>query len=181
MNQIREFLEYIFKIFKIWVIVQPWEQAIIVRYGKKIRKRNGGIYFKIPYIDSVYVQEIRLRVVEMPMQTLTTKDNMTITLNSSLGYRITDLEKLYNTLYHPEKTIQNIMMSSIAEVLYSHKAVDISPNQIEDKMVNSINEDDYGIKFEYCKITNFAIVKTYRLIQDQSWITEGMEIDKKRE
>jgi hypothetical protein len=181
MGQLREFLEYIFKIFKIWVIVQPWEQALIVRYGKRIRKKEGGIYFKLPYLDSVYVQEVRLRVVEMPIQTLTLKDKNTVTLRGSLGYRITDLEKLYNTLYHPEKTVQNILMANIAEVIYGMDVKDISPKILEEKMTKVLEDTDYGLKFEYCKITDFAIVKTFRLIQDQSWLSEEIDIEKKRE
>jgi len=95
MNQIKDFLDYVLNAFKIWVIIQPWEQGLIVRAGNKIRQVNGGIYFKIPYIDSVYVQESRVRMVQVSMQTLTTKDLHTITLNSAFGYKILELKKSF--------------------------------------------------------------------------------------
>lgn len=180
MNQVREFLEYLFNAFKIWVIIQPWETGLIVRNGKRIKQRTKGIYFKLPYFDSVYVQENRLRVTEMPMQTLTSKDTQTITLNSSFGYSISNLQKLYETLYQPEKTLQNIAMSTIAEVVFKNNIGEVSPEVIEQEVLKKLKADDYGIRFEYFRITNFAIVKTFRLIQDQSWISESLNLEKKK-
>jgi hypothetical protein len=180
MNQVQQFLEYLFNAFKIWVIVQPWEAGLRVRNGKHIKKLSQGIYFKLPYFDSVYVQEIRLRVREMPMQTLTSKDLKTITLNSALGYSISNVEKLYQTLYLPEMTLQNIAMSSIAEVLHSTNADEISPGLLETKVLDKLKADDYGLNYEYFKITNFAVVKTFRLIQDQSWVSEGFSMTEKK-
>jgi len=58
MNSVKDLLDYILNIFKIWVIVQPWEQGLRVRLGKHIKLVNGGLYFKIPYIDSYYIQSI---------------------------------------------------------------------------------------------------------------------------
>jgi len=180
MNQVQQFLEYLFNAFKIWVIVQPWEAGLRVRNGKHIKKLNKGIFFKLPYFDSVYVQEIRLRVREMPMQTLTSKDLKTITLNSAMGYSIADVEKLYQTLYKPEMTLQNIAMSAIADVLHNTNSGDIHPGILETKVLDKLKADDYGLNYEYFKITNFAVVKTFRLIQDQSWVSEGFSMTDKK-
>ena len=180
MNQVQQFLEYIFNSLKIRVIVQPWEAGIRVRSGKYTKKLSKGIFFKIPYFDSVYVQEVRLRVREMPMQTLTSKDGKTLTINSSMGYSINNIEKLYNTLYRPEMTLQSIAMSGIAEVVSETNIDDISPKLLEDKVIGKLKADDYGLTYEFFKVSNFAIVQTYRLIQDQSWISEGFAMTDKK-
>lgn len=181
MNQIKDFFEYIFNVFKIWVIIQPWEQGLIVRTGKRVRKVNGGIYFKLPYLDSVYVQETRTRMVQVCIQTLTTKDLKTITINSGFGYKIVDLEKLYNSLYHPEGTITNMSMGYVSDFVWENNLMDINPISIEKFVLEKLNKENYGIKFEYFKITNFASVKTFRLIQDgQSWVDNNLVLDLKK-
>lgn len=181
MNQIKDFFEYIFNVFKIWVIIQPWEQGLIVRTGKKIRKVNGGIYFKLPYLDSVYVQETRTRMVQVCIQTLTTKDFKTITLNTGFGYKINDLEKLYNSLYHPEGTLTNMAMGYVSDFVWANDISDINPISIEKFVLEKMNKEDYGLQFEYFKITNFASVKTFRLIQDgQSWVDNNLVLDQKK-
>ncbi len=45
MNQLKDFFEYIFNAFKIWIIVQPWQTGIRVRAGNKIKKLEKGILF----------------------------------------------------------------------------------------------------------------------------------------
>lgn len=180
MNQIKELLEYIFNAFKIWVIVQSWESGIRVRCGKRIKIISPGIHFKLPYFDSVYVQEIRLRIVSMPTQTITTKDALTVTLSAAIGYSIKDIEKLYKTLYHPETTIKNMAMAFISDYISKKHYSEITLEDIEASAVNHLKEMDHGIDFSYLKITNYAQVKTYRLIQDRNWFSEGLKMTDKK-
>lgn len=180
MNQVKDFFQWLLDVIKIFIIIQPWQTGIIVRNGKKIRKISKGIFFRLPYFDSVFVQENRLRVSNMAIQTLTTKDLNTITLNSSCGYSIIDIEKLYNTLYHPEITIANMCMSEVAEFVFEKNLKDITPKAIEDQVLIKLKQLDYGICFEYFRLSNFAVVKTFRLIQDQSWVSEGLQMNEKK-
>ena len=76
----------------------PWEQGIRVTLGKKLTLMNEGVYLKLPLVHKVYVQEKRLRVMSMPMQTVTTADGHPITISLAVGYSIKDIVRLYNTL-----------------------------------------------------------------------------------
>lgn len=180
MNSIKDFLDYILNIFKIWIIVQPWEQGLRVRCGKNIKLVNGGMYFKFPYLDSYYIQSIRLRVISLPMQTVTTKDMQTITLTGSIGYQIKDIHKMYTELYHPELTLSNLVMNELADYVYNNNLADIKAGNAEGNVLAKMKDLDYGISIEYFKLTNFAVVKTFRLIQDHSWVAEGMVLDVKK-
>jgi hypothetical protein len=180
MGSIKELIEYLLNAVKIWIIIQPWQTGIIVRNGNKTRKVSKGIYFRLPYFDCVFVQETRLRVGCLPVQTLTSKDLQTLTLNSSVGYSVSCVEKLYDSLYHPETTIRNMAMSEIASFVFENELKDINPTLLEKLVIEKLNALDYGLKFEYFKITNFAVVKTYRLIQDQSWGGESLNMNDKK-
>ena len=180
MNQIQQFFEYILNAIKIWIIVQPWQTGVRVRNGKGIKKLNKGIYFRIPYLDSIYIQESRLRVASMPMQTLTTKDLKTITINGAIGYQISDIVQLYQTLYHPETTLINMTMSEVADYIFTKNLNEITPKEIEKAVINRLTSKNYGLKFEYYRITTFAVVRTFRFIQDQSWVSEGLSMNTKK-
>ena len=179
-NQFQQLFEYLFNVIKIWIIVQPWQTSIRVRCGKTIKKLDKGIYFRIPYFDSVFIQEKRLRITTMPIQTLTTSDQKTITVSGAVGYIINDIEKLYQTLYHPETTINNIVLSEVAEFIHSKKLDKITPSLIEKNVLDKLQETDYGLNFKYFRITNFAVVRTYRLIQDHTWVDEGLAMDDRK-
>lgn len=180
MNQIKDFLDYIFKTIRFWIIIQPWESGLRVRKGKTVKKLNPGIHFKIPYLDSIYVQENRLRIVEMSMQTLTTKDGKTITIEGAIGYKISDLNRLYETLYQPELAIMGLTKSFIATTISSTPFDNIKIIDIEVLVLGELQKCDYGLEFEYFKILNFCHVKTFRLLQDQSWSSNKLDVNSKR-
>ncbi len=179
MNGLKEFLQWLFESVRILIIVQSFETGIRIRFGKKIKKLEKGVYFRLPFFDSIYIQESRLRIIALPLQTLTTKDGETITLNGSIGYAIADIEKLYDTLYHPERSIQNIAMAEITTQIYDKNLAEVKIQDLRTVIMGKLKELDYGIEFKYFEITNFAVVKTFRLIQDRSWVSEGLQMDAK--
>lgn len=177
---IKDVIEYLSSIFKWWVIVQPWEQGLKVRLGKSIKILEKGIYFRIPYMDSIYVQPIRLRVVQNPLQTLTTKDGKTLSIACVVGYSIVDIMKFYNSLHQPESTISNMTLGGINDYISKRNCSEVDPIVIEEDLVKEFAKLDYGIKFEYVKIIGFANVKTYRLIQDSTWMPDSLSLDIKK-
>lgn len=180
MGQVKEFLEYIFGVLKFWVIIQPWQQGLRVRIGKHVKLLEGGIYFKLPYFDSVFAQEIKLRVKEVPIQTVTTKDGKTITLSSNFGYQIKNIRRLYDTLHQPESTVTNVAMSKTAEYFFNNRFEDITIDAAQKYVLGGLEKLDYGIEFKYFKVANFAVVKTFRIIKDETYHWEGMEMNESK-
>ena len=179
MGTIKEILEYVSKLFKWWIIVNPWEMGIRIRLGKHEKMLHAGLHFRVPFFDSIYVQTTRMRMVTLAPQTVSTMDGKTLTVVASVGYSISDLSVLYKTLAQPESTICNLVLSSISEYVYSHGILECRPELIEDKVIASLSASNYGIKYEQVKIVGFAVVKTFRFIQDSHWIPENLHLDNK--
>lgn len=173
LGQLAQFLK---EIFSWWFIVTPWEQVIHVRAGKKIKILKEGFYFKIPFLDQIYKQEIRLRAVDISMQTVSTKDGEAISIKSVMNYCIKDIFKLYNTITHPEMTLSGMVMSGISEYINNRNCNYISIPELEKYVTDKLNSVDYGLGDISVRIMSWAKVKTFRLIQDQTWISEGMQM-----
>lgn len=180
MGTIKDIIDYIAKLFTWWVVVMPWEQGIRVTLGKEAKVIQGGIFLKVPLLHTVYVQEKRLRIIQPAIQTLTSIDGKVITVRCSLGYSIVDIKLLYNTISQPDSTIQNLVLGKISEYICGHNLEECSITSIESYVVDTLNSVNYGLKFENVKITDYAIVKTFRLIQDQSSFWEGLDLKIKR-
>lgn len=182
MNYIGQIFDFIQKLLVWWVTIMPWEKGVHVRMGKKIKVLDGGLHFRIPFIDRVYVQTIRMRVVQFPPQTVTSKDGKTITLMMNMGYTIENIVKLYQTLYHADQTLSNMMQGIIANEIYKRDLIDCIPNELEAAIQKNMDGDDFGLNFKYINITSFAVVRTYRLIQDGFWsrIENDLQTDKSK-
>jgi hypothetical protein len=176
MGTFKELLDYLAKFFTWWISIQPWEQGLRVRAGKYERLLYPGIHFKIPILDLVYVQTDRPRVVNIPIQTLTTKDGKTITVSTAFGYSISSILKLYHSLYQPELTISNMVMSSVAEYVATHPIDECTPSKIESNSIPDLVGK--GIKDVKVTIVGYAIVKTYRIISEGSYMDPGFRLDK---
>ena len=160
-----ELLNRLLGLFRWWVVVVPWEQGIRIWLGKKVTPLNAGLHLKIPGLHRVYVQTTRLRTVDLGVQTISTRDGRTVTVSGTVRYRIADLWKLYETLHAPEDTLLDLTMAAIAEFVATHDSGDVTPRTVEDAIAASLDFTSYGLADGAANITDFAFVKTYRLIQ----------------
>lgn len=152
--------------FKWLFLLQPWEQAIRIRAGKWVKKFHGGIHFRIPYLDSIFKQNCRLRISDIPNQSVTTLDDYTITFAGALRYRVFDVEPLYMKLHMAEDTINTYVQGILTQKIAWSDYADCEP----EKLMGHVNKEmtgqlcEWGLEeFEFI-LTDFAKVKTYRFI-----------------
>jgi SPFH domain / Band 7 family len=70
------------------MIIRQYERAIIFRLGKYQRQVGPGIQTRIPFADNILVVDIRERVREFKAERMLTKDNVPVTIDAILRYRI---------------------------------------------------------------------------------------------
>ena len=75
-------------IFSFIYIIKQFERSIILRLGKYHRQIGPGINYRIPFIDNVLVIDIRERVREFKAERMLTKDNVPVTIDAILRYKI---------------------------------------------------------------------------------------------
>ncbi|HZD36690.1 MAG TPA: SPFH domain-containing protein [Nitrososphaeraceae archaeon] len=70
------------------MIIRQYERAVILRVGKYNRQSGPGIQTRIPFADNVLVVDIRERVMDFKAERMLTKDNVPVTIDAILRYRI---------------------------------------------------------------------------------------------
>jgi regulator of protease activity HflC (stomatin/prohibitin superfamily) len=70
------------------IIIRQYERAIILRLGRFKRQVGPGIRIRIPFADNILVVDIRERVSEFKAERMLTKDNVPVTIDAILRYRI---------------------------------------------------------------------------------------------
>lgn len=164
MGWLQQIFDAVRNLFKWWFIVLPWEQSIRVRIGRHVRVFGAGIHFQIPFIDKLYVQNTRMRITPLSPQTLTTLDGRTITCAGSLRFRLFDVLRLYQTLHQAEETIRQHAEGLLADYVIRHNLADCAPSMVADHVTAKLDLSQYGLNDSRLFLTDFAVVKTYRLI-----------------
>lgn len=130
----------------------PQQEAWIVeRFGKFNRILDPGLSFLIPLVEKVtYVKTLKEVAVEIPSQSAITQDNVTISLDGVLYYRIVDP---YRASYGVEdadfsiaQLAQTTMRSEIGQLTLDRTLAERA--QLNINIVNAINEaaNAWGIR-----------------------------------
>jgi hypothetical protein len=173
MNVVQNVLDFFKHLLQWWFIVEPWEQAVRARFGKHVKLFNGGAHFRIPFFDTVYVQNTRRRLMSMGSQTVTTKDRKLITIHSTLGFTIVDILRIQQTLHDAEGTVMQHVTARLAQDIATHDLKDCAPAEVMDRVGAALDLERYGLgNLEFALTSYVADIKTIRLINDSSapWI-----------
>lgn len=152
-----------------WIQIMPWERALRIRLGKHITELKAGIHLRIPVVDRFYVQTDRLRTCDLTSQTISTADGHTLTIAGIIRYRIADLKKLYLTLHHPETTLVDMAAAEVARFVASSNKNEVTPVTLQLAVNEVFDLTEYGLAEGRLNVTDFAYVRTYRLLQDSRY------------
>lgn len=70
------------------MIIRQFERAVILRLGKYDRQVGPGVQTRLPFADNILVVDIREKVSEFKAERMLTKDNVPVTIDAILRYKI---------------------------------------------------------------------------------------------
>jgi regulator of protease activity HflC (stomatin/prohibitin superfamily) len=95
-------------------IVQQGDEILVERLGSYDRKLAPGLNFMVPVIDRAAFQEtIREKVLDIPPQNCITRDNVSITVDAVVYWRIVDMEKAYYKVQNLQSAMVNLVLTQI--------------------------------------------------------------------
>jgi regulator of protease activity HflC (stomatin/prohibitin superfamily) len=71
-------------------IVKEYERAVIFRLGRLLGAKGPGLFFIIPFVDSFIKIDLRVVTVDVPKQDIITKDNVSVSVDAVVYYRVVD-------------------------------------------------------------------------------------------
>lgn len=71
-------------------IINQYEKGLLIRLGKYNSTANAGLVVLIPFIDSLIRVDMRERVINVIPQQVITKDNVVVTVDAVIYYKIID-------------------------------------------------------------------------------------------
>ena len=100
-----------------FVIVEQWNGAVQLRFGKFIKVLYPGIHFKIPFFDSIIECPVITQSVNLPSQTLTTLDDESIVLKSIIRYKVSNIQTYLLSVMHANDVLIDTTQGIIRDVV----------------------------------------------------------------
>lgn len=168
MSELFQWLANLLKGARFWAIVQPWEKAVRVRAGKHTAVWPAGLHLRIPYLDEVTIVNNRLRIAPVPCQTLSTRDGKAVTVAALIGFRITDPLSAMLALQAPEMSCAAFVQTAIAKHVVERTVAEINIGELERAVLAAlVGFGGGGLNFDFVSVVDYAVVKTFRLLQEQ--------------
>ncbi len=144
-----------------WVL--PTHGAVAFTRGKHVREYGPGLAGRWwcplwwPAWTEMYVYPTARQTHNTPGQTLTTNDDVEVTISGVVTYRISDLEKAMTAQHDLEDTIADITEVAMAQFVRSHSFEDIR-NEDGSSLKVAVQKtlQRYGVGVADAGITNFA-------------------------
>jgi regulator of protease activity HflC (stomatin/prohibitin superfamily) len=78
-------------------IIRPWQKGLVERLGRYQRTVGSGLTIIIPFMERLIKVDMREQVVDVPPQSVITKDNVVVEVDAVVYYEVTDPIKVtYN-------------------------------------------------------------------------------------
>ncbi|HET9078273.1 MAG TPA: slipin family protein [Acidimicrobiales bacterium] len=102
----------------VFVVIPEYQRAVFFRFGRVIGEARGpGLVFRIPIVDKVVKVNLRVEVVDIPSQSVITKDNVTIAVDAVVYFQVVDPVRAVIGVDNFRFASQRIAMTSLRSII----------------------------------------------------------------
>jgi regulator of protease activity HflC (stomatin/prohibitin superfamily) len=131
-------------------IINQGYEGIVERLGRYQRTLKPGLNFVVPLLDTVLVENTREQILDIPPQSVITKDNVTFTVDAVLYWRILVVERAYYEIDNVENALKNLVLTTLRSEIGKMDLKDTfaSRDKINDEMRKQLDEavEPWGVK-----------------------------------
>ena len=142
-------------------VVKQSEVYIIERLGKFNKIADAGLTIIIPFVDQVRsVVSLKQQTMDIPPQGVITRDNVTITIDTVVFYKITDPAKAVYEIQSLKKGIEYLAITTIRDIVgkmdldSTFSSRDAINNQL--RLVLDESTDQWGCKVDRVEIKDIT-------------------------
>jgi len=131
-------------------VLREYERGVIFRLGKLLRAKGPGLVLLIPIVDRMVKMDLRVVTIDVPKQEAMTRDNVPVTVDAVVYFRVVDPEaavvKVENflkaTSLMSQTTLRSVLGQCELDELLSHREkINRTLQEIIDRQT-----DPWGVK-----------------------------------
>jgi len=151
---------------KPFFVVDVFETAGVLRFGKYHRTAMPGLHWKIPFVD-VPIEITSCRTtVRLPAQYLTTRDDVQVAVAAIIAYEITDVKPYISGIFDQHDVLCDVTMGAIRRAVAESEYKDLVENPPEDKVATAVRRkaNRFGFSIDSVTFTSFTKARPLMLI-----------------
>jgi regulator of protease activity HflC (stomatin/prohibitin superfamily) len=145
-------------------IVKEYERGVIFRLGRVQGAKGPGLFLIIPFIDRMVIIDLRTITLDVPSQDAITADNVTVTVNAVVYFRVVDPVAAVVQIEDYQRATWQIAQTSLRNVIGQSEIDQLlqERERINDRLQRIIDEftEPWGIKVSIVEIKDVELNST---------------------
>jgi len=142
-------------------VIVEYERGVKFTLGKFTSIMMPGLNIVVPIIQTYQKVDMRVRVVDVPNQESITKDNITVTINAVLYYRVSDSKAAVLKVEHYDYAIGQLAQTTMRNIVGEVELDQLlsSREEIAQKIRKIVDDtsDPWGIKVEAVDLKDITL------------------------
>lgn len=155
---------------------QIWPLFIIEQYNKGVLLRNGvfkrvlepGLHWKAPFIDSYMECIVVPTTINLPSQSLTTKDEKNLVVRSVIKYQVIEVDTYLLGVYDAVDALADMTMSIIKRAVMDSSWEECKSNDLDNSITTKARREakKWGIEIIQVTLTDIGQIRSFKLFND---------------
>jgi len=147
-------------------ILREYERGVIFRLGKLLSAKGPGLILLIPIVDRMVKMDLRVVTIDVPKQEVMTRDNVPVTVDAVVYFRVVDPESavvkvenfLKATSLIAQTTLRSVLGQSELDELLAHR------DKINQQLQEIIDRqtEPWGIKVTSVEVRDVVLPDTMK-------------------
>lgn len=154
-------------LFKFWVVMDPFEQGVLLRLGKFKRVIDNGFHWVIPFdIDRIVTEHVVPSTHSLGYESILSKDGKQVTFHAIVTFRIKDIQKALLEVADVDHAVRDACAGEIGRVLRESTWDEILQEDILERLTSACRKRGWrwGVEIMAVQLSGLTIAKNIRLM-----------------
>jgi len=147
-------------------ILREYERGVIFRLGKSLGAKGPGLILLIPFVDRIVKVGLRVVTINVPQQEMMTRDNVPVTVDAVVYFRVVDAEAaiikvedyLKATSLIAQTTLRSVIgQAELDELLSQRERINQTLQEIIDRQT-----EPWGVKVTAVEVKDVVLPDTMK-------------------
>jgi regulator of protease activity HflC (stomatin/prohibitin superfamily) len=147
-------------------VAREYERGIIFRLGRLQRAKGPGVILLIPIVDRMMKIDLRVVTLDIPRQEMMTKDNVPVTVDAVVYFRVVNPEDAVAKVENYSKATYLLAQTTLRSVLGQHELDELlsQRDRINQQLQQVIDEgtEPWGIKVTLVEVRDVVLPDTMK-------------------
>ena len=127
-------------------------EGLLQRFGKYVTTVKPGLQYMNPCTEEIIKIDMKTMIIDLAKQVILTKDNISITIDASVYYKVVDSKKATYRVKNIREAVQFLTFSSLRNTCGQHVLQDLLEKRLEVTATirRNVEEhvDEWGVKID---------------------------------